>query len=99
MAQTKIQLKKHFQLRIVPPLPFKHIPFNPHRLDAPRIIRLRAVHQVAVQSKNLLLGGYAALMLKFVLRFWTPRCRANPRHCTFRHSPEPLPPRQTCHGS
>ena len=26
-----------------------------------------------------LLGGYAALMLKFVLRFWTPRFRANPR--------------------
>jgi hypothetical protein len=27
----------------------------------------------------LLLGGFAALMLKFVLRFWTPRFRANPR--------------------
>jgi hypothetical protein len=26
-----------------------------------------------------LLGGYAALMLKFVLRLWTPRSRANPR--------------------
>jgi len=26
-----------------------------------------------------LLGGFAALMLLFVLRFWTPRYRANPR--------------------
>jgi hypothetical protein len=30
-------------------------------------------------QKNSLLGGYAALILKFVLRFWTPRYRANPR--------------------
>jgi hypothetical protein len=28
----------------------------------------------------LLLGGFAAQMLKCVLRFWTPRYRANPPH-------------------
>jgi hypothetical protein len=26
------------------------------------------------------LGGFAALMLKLVLRFWMPRYRANPNH-------------------
>jgi hypothetical protein len=31
------------------------------------------------QIQKPLLGGFAALMLKFVLRFWTPRFRANPR--------------------
>src|ERR1035437_2310143 len=30
---------------IAPPLPLKKVPVNPHRLDAARIIRLRAVHQ------------------------------------------------------
>jgi hypothetical protein len=34
--------------------------------------------QLRANSKPLL-GGFAALMLKFVLRFWTPRYRANPR--------------------
>src|ERR1035437_281163 len=29
--------------------------------------------------QKTLLGGFAALMLKCVLRFWTPRYRANPR--------------------
>jgi hypothetical protein len=33
---------------------------------------------VSFNSKPLL-GGYAALMLKLMLRFWTPRFRANPR--------------------
>jgi hypothetical protein len=28
-------------------LPLKKVPVNPHRLDAARIIRLRAVHQIA----------------------------------------------------
>jgi len=31
-------------------------------------------------TPTFLLGGFAALMLKFVLRFWTPRYRANPSH-------------------
>ena len=31
------------------------------------------------QIQKPLLGGFAALMLKSVLRFWTPRSRANPR--------------------
>jgi hypothetical protein len=32
-----------------------------------------------------LLGGYAALMLNFVLRFWMPRFRANPRPSAVSH--------------
>jgi hypothetical protein len=35
--------------------------------------------QLRANSKPLL-GGYAALMLKFVLRFWTVRWRANLNH-------------------
>ena len=31
---------------ISPPLPLKHIPLNPDRLDAAHIVRFRAVHQV-----------------------------------------------------
>ena len=34
-------------LSISPPLPLEKAPVNPHRLDAARIIRFRAVHQVA----------------------------------------------------
>ena len=35
------------RLPISPPLPLEKVPVNPHRLDAARIIRLGAVHQVA----------------------------------------------------
>src|ERR1022692_4116651 len=34
-------------LTIAPPLPLEKIPVDPHRLDAARILRFRAVHQVA----------------------------------------------------
>ena len=40
------QRKRRKKSAVTPPLPFKHIPVNPHRLDAARIIRLRTVHQV-----------------------------------------------------
>ena len=36
-----------FISRIPPPLPFKHIPINPHWLDAAWIIRFRAIDQIA----------------------------------------------------
>ena len=30
-----------------PPLPLEKVPVNPHRLDAARIIRFWAIHQIA----------------------------------------------------
>ena len=42
----------NFSLSLPPPLSLEHIPLNPHRLDAPRIIRLGAVHPIAVQPNN-----------------------------------------------
>ena len=35
------------KLVITPPLPFKHIAVNPHRLNAARLIRFGAINQIA----------------------------------------------------
>ena len=48
------------------------------RFDLAALSPQTSAAAVARPGKQLL-GGYAALMLKFVLRFWTPRFRANPR--------------------
>jgi anaerobic glycerol-3-phosphate dehydrogenase len=64
-------------LHIAPPLPLEKVPVNRHRLNTPRIIHFRAVHQVAdrINLQRLLqrmpqrqLVRFTALLTK--ARYW-----------------------------